>query len=266
MRRQLLISTMLLLGCVLSVVPAHADIRGLPSVTVLADSSLTHPLTELMRTYSRQHNISVTAEYGSSSELAEQIEQGEVADVFISGHSTWIVRLKQLGLLDVYTLTSLAQNRLVFAVPTRHVLAEHYKEKTDAKQFLNAITTKEVPVAILVVGDPEDTPLGVYTAEVLRKFGLLKKLKPVLLPAINSAQALYLIAQGENPGIIYASDAYNNTQVKVIAEIDPSLHESITYQAAVVAGEYMEQAREFVEYLKSPEAQKVFESYGFITN
>ena len=67
----------------------------LKQVTVLAASSLTGPLTEISRIYSREHNIIVTTSFDGTAELANKIEQGEQAGIFISSHQFWMAELKQ---------------------------------------------------------------------------------------------------------------------------------------------------------------------------
>ena len=62
----------------------YASFRDLPQITVLAASSLTKPLTELARIYSRSNNITVTTSYDETARQAKKIEEGSQADIFIS--------------------------------------------------------------------------------------------------------------------------------------------------------------------------------------
>jgi molybdate transport system substrate-binding protein len=246
--------------------PAYADIRGLPSITVLADPSMTNALTDLIRVYSRDHNISVTAEYGATEELVEDIEEGSSADVFISANTDAITKLKQQGVIDVYSFSNLVEDRLVFIASKTHILTKLYKEKIEFPELLTLIANKSIPVAIIIIGDLDSSGLGYYTQAVLSKLGFLNRIKPITLPAANEREAVYLIANGENPGITYASDAHANYDaVTVISEIPTDLHPLILYQAGVIAGENMAPARDFVNFLKTSEAMEIFAHHGFIT-
>ncbi len=247
---------------------ASADIRGLPNLTVLASSSMTAPLTEIIRIYSREKNITVTASYNSTSEQAWHIEEGESADVFISSHPYWMAELKQMGLIDVYSLTNLVKNKLVLITSTKGKLNEYPipGEGLEAKlQFLGNRT-------IMAFGDPNDTALGRYTQQTLES--LDKKNGTNLWPTIgnmtikspSAKNCIYLIAHGETAGIAFYSDAMNNSEVRILNVIDDDLHDPIIIQAAVVAGENMTSARDFLNFLQSDNSKKIFKKYGFITD
>lgn len=241
---------------------AFGELRNLPSVTVLAASSLTDALTELIGIYAREKGITVSASYDSSSVMALQIIEGESADIFISAHPVWMTELKQRGLIDVFTLTNLAKNRLVVAASTKNKLDTLLLQGKPVKTILKAITTRTIPV----IADPADVPLGMYTKETLVALGMWKKLENNAIRTSSARHALYLIAKGQSVGITYLTDAIGNPEVTILAPIDDSLHSPIVYQAAVVAGENMQQARDFLDFLKSDKAIKVFEKYHFIMN
>jgi molybdate transport system substrate-binding protein len=243
---------------------ANADIRGLPSITVLAESSLTAPMTEIVRTYSSKNNITVAASYNSDSEQAWKIEQGESADVFIAAHPFWIGELKQKGLIDVYSISNLVKNKLVFITSVTNHLNERAPNKGLAEE-LKYFNDR----SIMAIGDPATTAIGRYTKQALmeldKKNGtkLWDNFDSKTIKASNAEYNLYLIAHGENAGMAFYSQAYNNNEVKILDTVAENLHDPIIYQSAVVAGENMANARAFVTFLQSDTAKKVFKKYGF---
>lgn len=244
---------------------AMADIRGLPQISVLAASSLTNPLTEIVRRYSRQNNITVTASFDSTSNQARKIIDGESADIIISSHPKWMDKLKQMGLIDVYSRTNLVKNKLVLAISTSNRLVNHPVLKQDIVSQLTFLNDR----LIMVMGDPIDTALGLHTKEAITQMGadentkLWQQITPNIIPAGNAKNALYLISHGNNAGIIFYTDAYRNQQVTMLTNIPSRYHTPIIYQMAVVAGEHMSDARKFLAYLKSPSALATFEQHGF---
>ena len=73
-------------------------------------------------------------------------------------------------------------------------------------------------------------------------------------------------ASSADAGIVYATDAASMAeQVDVIAEApEGSLKKKVIYPVAVLKGSaHSEEAADFVEFLKTEEAMKVFEAYGF---
>lgn len=263
LKRLLFIPLILLFLCPYQ---AHSQTHDLPQITVLAASSISEPLTEIARIYSRQKNIIVTTSFDGTAELARKIEQGEQADIFISAHPQWMTDLKQKGLLDVYSLTNLVHNKLALVISTKSSLNKSIKDGNKFSKNLKYLNNR----TIMVMGDLEDSALGLYTKQAIQNtdikegtnlWGLVPR---KIIPSLNAKNALYLISHGETAGIVYHSDAYNNKEVKILNVIDSNLHRPIIYQASVVAGESMSLARDFLVFLQSEQAKEIYKKYGFI--
>lgn len=229
------------------------------SITILASSSLTDVLAEISRVYSKKSGISVSASYNSPSDLAHEIETGETADVFISEHELKMKDLKQQGLLDVFSVVDIVSNRLVLVAPLDNGLSRRYTKPGDIKKVLDEFSGPE-----FVIGDPDSTPIGILTRAAIEKIGKWKRVEPYLVRASDSRTAAYLIAQGKRVGVVYYSDAFKDKQIRIISDFPAELHDKIIYQAAVVAGENMEPARKFIEFIKGDQARKIFEKHGFV--
>jgi len=75
---------------------------------------------------------------------------------------------------------------------------------------------------------------------------------------------LVLVERGEAPlGLVYATDAAVSKKVRVIGTFPVDSHPPIVYPLAAVSGGKTSEARQFMDFLKSPEARAVFEKYGF---
>lgn len=242
--------------------------RDLPNITVLAASSLTDPITELARIYSRKNAITVTASFNSSSEQAWKIQDGDSADIFISSHPYWMAEVKQMGLIDVYSLSNIVRNKLALVISAKSRLNGYPIPEESLGNKIDYLNNR----TILVMGNPDNTALGLYTKQAILSVdknngtGIWKKLEGRTLYSFSAKNNLYLIAHGETAGIAYYSDTHGNNEVKVLEVIDENLHEPIIYQAAVVAGENMANARQFLKFLLSDEAKIVFKKHGFITD
>jgi molybdate transport system substrate-binding protein len=82
----------------------------------------------------------------------------------------------------------------------------------------------------------------------------------------NVRQVLDYVIRGEVPaGIVYRTDALESAdKVKVAAAADPKLHDPIEYPAVIVsASRKKDPAKQFLDYLATDKAQKVFQSRGF---
>ena len=77
--------------------------------------------------------------------------------------------------------------------------------------------------------------------------------------------ALAFVERGETPlGIVYTTDAFIDPKVRIVAVFPEDAHPPIVYPAALVAGQDSPAAKEFLEFLQSPEAKAVFKKYGFL--
>ena len=262
MRRLRPYSFFLALCLALFSAPSYAEMRGLPSITVLAASSMTDVITELARTYSRQKNITVSTAYDSSSLLALQIIEGESADIYISAHPIWMTELKQRGLIDVFSLTNLIKNTLVITASNKNRLDTLLLKGKAVPEILEKVIERTIPV----IADPTDVPLGMYTKEALESLGFWQKMEKNVIRTASARNTLYLISKGQSVGITYHTDAVNNPEVTILSALSPDTHAPIIYQAAVVAGENMTEARKFLEFLKSNNARKVFEKHHFFVD
>lgn len=239
---------------------AHAELRDFPQLTILSTPSLDRVLTQISRTYSAEKQITVTTSFEADSEQADRIREGSPADIFISSYPQWMTELKQQGLVDVYSITNLLYNNLCLTASVHSAVnREHVKPDSTISELLDLILER----AFIVIGDPVYTSLGIYTLQALTALDAEKK---VLSRAIRggSAENAYLIAKGQHAGIVFCSDIPDNPELIKLSVFPEDIHDPIIYQAAVVAGENMALARDFIEYLKTPEAQKIFQTHGFI--
>ena len=109
--------------------------------------------------------------------------------------------------------------------------------------------------------------LGQYSEEALTNLGLWDQIQDKTSFGTNVTEVLNQVAAGSaDAGIVYATDAASMAdQVEVVAEApEGSLKTKVIYPVAVVKDSAnAEVAVNFVKFLTSDEAMKVFEAYGF---
>lgn len=223
-------------------------------ILVSAAASLKNSLTELEKMYSRKNpGIKLTFNFGSSGTLQKQIEQGAPVDLFISAGKSQVDALDQKNLLLKDSVIDLVGNNLVLVVG---------KDNTDVKslQDLTKPSVEEISM-----GTPETVPVGKYAQESLKNLNLWDTLQPKLILAKDVTQVLNYVETGNvEAGLVYQSDAQGSTKVKVASTVPADSHKPIVYPAGVVAATKNQQvAEDFLKYLQSPEAQRVFVKYGF---
>ncbi|MGA7937419.1 MAG: molybdate ABC transporter substrate-binding protein, partial [Kovacikia sp.] len=211
-------------------------------------------LKELAPLYRQSHSqVTVRYNFASSGALQQQIENGAPADVFISAAVKQMDVLQQKNLLTPGTRRNLLTNRLVLVVPANSSRITNLKSLTDIR------------VKRIAIGNPGSVPAGQYAEEALTKVGLWQQLKPKYVLAGNVRQVLQFVESGNvDAGLVYLTDAKTSTQVKVAQIIPANLHAPIVYPIAILKNSRNQTvSRNFVQFLFSNAARRVFTKYGF---
>ncbi len=226
-------------------------------VTVFAAASLTNALNDIAEQYKKDNREEVVASYASSSTLARQIEQGAPADLFISADQQWMDYISGKQLIIEDTRHTLLGNQLVLIAPKESKLGKiDINQKTKWSSLLAG--------GHLAVGDPDHVPVGIYAKESLQYLGAWDLVNPLLARTNNVRSGMALVEREEVPlGIVYASDAVASKKVKVVGVFPQDSHKPVEYPIAIIKGHENQAARDFYDYLKTPEAVEIFTRYGF---
>ena len=222
-------------------------------LTVFAAASLSDALKEIAVIYQKQSGDRVVFNFGASSVLARQIEEGAPADIFFSADEAKMDGLEKLGLILKETRRSRLSNSLVIVVAADsplHVPSAHHLAGDKVKR--------------IALADPKAVPAGVYARAYLEKARVWTAVERKIIPTENVRAALLLVSRGEAPlGIVYESDAVSDFSVARVGTFPENTHPRIAYPIAVTAGSTRPAVYAFVDMLKTPEARAIFEKQGF---
>jgi molybdate transport system substrate-binding protein len=224
-------------------------------LSVYAAISLSDALREIAPANESATGDHVIFNFGSSSTLALQIQEGARADIFFSADEVKMDALEKKKLLEPGTRTSLLSNTLVFVVPA------------DGRLKLASPRDVAKPeVAHLALADPQTAPAGLYAREYLTKLGLWKQVLDKIIPTENVRAALAAVESGNvDAAIVYATDARISKKVRIAYQVPAAEGPRISYPVAVIRGsEHTIAARAFVSRLQSEAALGVFRKYGFV--
>lgn len=235
---------------------AKADL-GEQSILVAAAASLKNAYEdELIPMFEEQYpGVTVEGTYDSSGKLQTQIEEGLEADVFMSAATKQMKALDEEGMIASDTIVNLLENKIVLIVPAGS------DSKIDSFEKIG-------DAASIALGDPESVPAGQYAKEALTNLNVWDSIQDKVSFGTNVTEVLNQVAAASaDAGIVYATDAASKAdQVTVVAEApEGSLEKKVIYPVAVVkATTHEDAAKAFVDFLQTPEAIAVFESYGFV--
>lgn len=233
------------------------DFSDAPPLQISAASSLTESLNELQDLYYTMSGVELNLNFGASSVLKTQIEQGAEADLFLSANFSHYDSLEKAGLIEKGK--QFVQNSLVLAVA---------KDNTSIQKVEDMAQD-----GVKVIFANDDVPVGKYTAEILanydKKYGenLSEKINAnVVSKEENVRQVLSKVALGEGDcAIVYDTDITEDVKDKIrLVPIDEDCNVKGEYWVGLIKKDSPNPAAEnFYDYLTDSEASSVFEKYGF---
>jgi molybdate transport system substrate-binding protein len=234
-------------------VPFLATTIQAAEVTVFAAASLKNALDDAAKTYEAKSGDKIVVSYAASSALAKQIEAG--TDIFFSADLDWMDYLEKKNLIDAASRKTLLGNTLVLIAPKDSTISLSIEKNFPLVQALGADGK-------LAMASVDSVPAGKYGKAALTFLGVWDA-APRVAQAENVRAALALVATGETPlGIVYGTDARAEPTVRVVDTFPEESHPKIECPVALLASAKPE-ARQFLDFLLSPEAAPAFEAQGF---
>ena len=228
-------------------------------VDVFVAASTAHVVEPLAASYQQATGVVMRCNAASSSTLAQQIEQGAPADIFLSANQQWMDHLVEAGLIRPGSRSDLLGNRIVLIAPKV------------ADGDAAAISTPDTEVAEVLAGfdgwvamaDPDHVPAGMYGKEALESLGLWDAVSSQVIPAKDVRAALVLVEHGEaDLGVVYTTDAASSESAVVKAVFPEDSHRPIRYPIALTTSA-SPAAQDVLEFLHGEESRRAFENAGF---
>ena len=236
---------------------------------VFAAASMTETMNQIAELYkAKAPNVTLTYNFDSSGTLKTQIQEGAECDLFISAGQ------KQMNQLDITadpevntdkldfvlegTRVNLLENRVTLCVPEGN--------PKDIKSFDDLADKLKAGSVLMAMGN-SDVPVGQYTQKILAFYGLdEEKLAKdgVITYGTNVKEVTTQVTEASvDCGVVYCTDAFSAG----LTPVDYATKEmcgQVIYPAAVLnISKNQEAAKEFLAYLQTDEAMKVFEAVGF---
>lgn len=238
-------------------------------LVVFAAASMTETLEEIKETYEAEHErVTLTFNFDSSGTLKTQIEEGADCDVFISAGQEQMdqlditadaaVNTDGLDFVEDGSRIDLLENKVTLVVPEEN--------ETGIESFDDLKTKLESGDIMLAMGN-SDVPVGQYTRKILQYYGLDEQALAdagKITYGSNVKEVTTQVAEGSvDCGVIYCTDAFS-ADLTVVDEATAEMCGQVIYPAAVMKNSSdVDAAQEFLDYLTTDEAMKVFESVGF---
>lgn len=235
---------------------APAVAQEKPRLTVFAAASMKNALDDANAEWQKAGKGDVTVSYAASSTLANQIEKGAPADLFISADLDWMDYLKKKDLMKVGSISNLLGNRLVLVAP------KDKASKIDIKAGFDI--AGRLGEGKLAMGMVNAVPAGKYGKAALEKLGVWDKVSANVAQTDSVRAALLLVSRGEAAlGIVYQTDAAADPNVTIIGTFPEDSHPAIIYPVGITSSSKHPEAEAYLTFLRSDKAKPFFEKQGF---
>lgn len=221
-------------------------------LTVAAASDLQYAFAEIGRLFEQQTGQPVVFSFGSTGNLAKQIEHGAPIDLFFAANVSFVDGLIQQGMLLPETKQLYARGGLALAVNLASGVLV-----TDLDDLALAHVKR------IAIANPEHAPYGLAAKEALISARLWEQVQPKLVYGENIRQALQFVQTGNaEVGLIARSVAdVPEISYTMVAE---HLHNPLVQALAIAKGSpHMAAAQEFAAFVMGPDGQRILQRYGF---
>ena len=253
-------SNIILCFCILLffLVPHYSWAVNTRNINVYADPNLSSAIIKIARDFSQKNNATITVNLDSSIDFLNNLDEESGFDVFISANSSVIDTLKQRGLVDVYNIFYVTSDKLVLVCKKDAMIPINMKQKNIS--LIDALKIIDDYRLNLIVNHV-NTSEGFYSKKILNSVDF-KNLKVFeKMPEDRSLLIHDIEDNYDSYGLIFSSKLVKNNNLRIIAS-----DQERSYQAMAIVSNNMDLSREFLKFLKTENAKKIFTDSGFINN
>ncbi|WP_298717323.1 molybdate ABC transporter substrate-binding protein [uncultured Oceanisphaera sp.] len=202
--------------------------------------------------FAAQSGHQVLISSGATGKLYAQIKNGAPYDVFLAADERRPALLDQEGVAIAGSRFTYALGKLVLWSPIEDYISPDLR------------VLKKQDFHFLSIANPKTAPYGRAAQQVLEKQGVWAALRPKMVRGENIGQAYqYVFSQNAQLGFVAKSQVFKNG---VFAEgsywqVPEPLYDPIVQQAVLLKDGAA--ARQLLDYVRSPAAAGVIESYGY---
>ena len=229
------------------------------NLTVFSEPNMAVALSKIARLFSQKNNVIVSINFSSSFDLINEIDLGAPANVFVSAHPQIIENLRQKGVVDVYNVAYIASDELVLSTSklNNHFPIKLLKKNINLEDSLRILDENKLSLIV----DHDGVSSGIYSKEIIQNLSLGNLKIFNKLPEDKSSLIRDIENNKEAYGLLFRSQLQKNSNLRILAT---QKDKNIFYQALVIAGDNMDVAREFLNFLKTPNSKNILRNSGFI--
>ncbi len=232
---------------------AACSAQGADKLTVAAAANLTDVFGEMGQKFKAKTGVDVVFSYGSTAELAQQIENGAPFDLFAAADTEHVDALVASHKLTGDSRAVYAVGQLALWIPGG--------PRNGIRELKDVIQQK---VRFIAVAQPQLAPYGQATVEALKSAGLWDAAQPKIVYANSINMAKQMAATG-NAEMAFTAYSLVLHEKGTVVKIDPRLHRPIEQALAInAAAGRMKEAAQFRSFLLGPEGRMILAEHGYL--
>ena len=214
-------------------------------ITVGAEISLKDSLNQIVEQFQQSNkNIIVNIEFDASKLLRKQASKGTNLDLIILASKDDMEELEKAKVIS--ESKEILENNMIVAG----------RKKIDKLE--------EIKGYRVAIGDPEYSPAGVYSIEILKNSQLFEEIKPDIVLARDVRSAMQYVDLYEvDYAFIYKTESKVMKNAQIVYEIPNELHSPIIYSCGILNGKESEEIKSFYKFLGNGNSREIFLKYGF---
>ncbi len=224
------------------------------SLTVSAAADLNYAFNEIGMVFGERTGTRVTFNFGSTGQLAQQIERGAPVDVFAAANVSFVEELERQGLIAPGTKSPYARGFLVI-----------WTRKDSALRFDKVEDLLNAQIRRIAIANPDHAPYGMAAREALQSAGIWELVQPKLVLGENVRQTLQYAETGNVDVAIVALSLALSVEGGLYTPVPQDMHKPLVQALAVIKGTKHEaEARAFAAFVKGAEGRGIMRRYGFV--
>lgn len=219
--------------------------------TIAVAANFAEAVKEIAAAFEKKTGHKTIFSFGATGQLLTQISQGAPFDVFLSADQTAATKAGVDGVAVAATQFTYAEGKLVL-----------FGKNTDAVTGEQTLTDGKFRK--IAIANPAAAPYGTAAVETMKKLGVYEALASRIVEGQNITQTYQFVETGNaEVGFVALSQVIaNNGGSRWI--VPGNFYAPIKQDAVLLKrGEANAAAKEFVAFLKGPEATQVKAKYGY---
>jgi molybdate transport system substrate-binding protein len=222
-------------------------------LTVAAAANLMDVFAEVGRAFQAKTGVQAIFSYGSTAQLATQIENGAPFDVFAAADAEHVDALVGDKKLTPDSRAIYALGQLALWIPEGEQSVVHQLKDLSAPR-----------IKFIAIAQPDLAPYGAATVEVLKHEGLWDSVQPKLVYGTSISMARQFAASGSANAAFTAYSLVLHEPGTVL-KLEPHLYKPIEQAMGIVAASsHEEAARQFRSFLLGPEGRAILANNGYL--